>query len=163
MFFACFRPYVGQPDKVKPHHLLLTQRPITEIFAKEYLQFVFLKTSVFLQSAILIFDFQKNNCFALSPWKNHELCDRINKTQFLWILKFIYSEKATKFWENLHLRFDSVWERSLMTSHGFLPFLTYLPTLSYSITSLFWGNLGPPYLPQIWDVINEGSLLYSTQ
>ena len=39
------------------------------------------------------------------------------------------------------------WERSLMTSHVFWLFLTYLPTLSYSITSLFWGYLGPPYLP----------------
>ena len=41
----------------------------------------------------------------------------------------------------------SLRERSLMTSLVFWPFLTYLPTLSYSITSLFWGYLGPPYLP----------------
>ena len=38
-------------------------------------------------------------------------------------------------------------ERSLMTSLVSWPFLTYLPTLSYSITSLFGGYLGPPYLP----------------
>ena len=30
VFFACFRPYVGQPDD------LLTQEPIPEIFAKKY-------------------------------------------------------------------------------------------------------------------------------
>ena len=33
-----------------------------------------------------------------------------------------------------------------MTSHIFWTFLTYLPTLSYSITSDFGGYLGPPYL-----------------
>ena len=38
-------------------------------------------------------------------------------------------------------------ERSLMTSLVLWPFLTYLPTLSYSVTSLFWSYLGPPYLP----------------
>ena len=38
-------------------------------------------------------------------------------------------------------------ERLLMTSLVFWPFLNYLPTLSYSITSLFLGYLGPPYLP----------------
>ena len=32
---------------------------------------------------------------------------------------------------------------------------TYLPTLSYSITSLFGGYLGPPLPTLIWDVINE--------
>ena len=46
-----------------------------------------------------------------------------------------------------------------MTSHVFWPFLTYLPTLSYSITSPFLGYLGPPYLlvllpTLISDVIN---------
>ena len=35
-------------------------------------------------------------------------------------------------------------ERSLMTSLVFWPFLTNLPTLSYSIISLFWGYFGPP-------------------
>ena len=34
----------------------------------------------------------------------------------------------------------------------FWPFLTYLPTSSYSITSLFWG-----YYTLIWDVSNEHS------
>ena len=38
-------------------------------------------------------------------------------------------------------------ERPLMTTHVFGPFLTYLPTLSYFITSLFWGYFRPPYLP----------------
>ena len=41
------------------------------------------------------------------------------------------------------------WERSLMTSHIFWPFLTYLPILSYSITSLFWGYFGPPTYPNM--------------
>ena len=38
-------------------------------------------------------------------------------------------------------------EHSLMMSLVFWPFLTYLPTLSYPITSLFWSYLGPHYLP----------------
>ena len=38
-------------------------------------------------------------------------------------------------------------ECSLMTSLIFWPFLTFLSTLSYCITSLFWSYLGPPYLP----------------
>ena len=38
-----------------------------------------------------------------------------------------------------------------MTSHIFWPFLTYPPTLSYSITSDFGVYLGPPPLPTlIW-------------
>jgi len=45
-------------------------------------------------------------------------------------------------------------ERPLMTSHVFWPFLTYLPTLSYSITSDFGGYLGPPLPTLISDVIN---------
>ena len=60
--------------------------------------------------------------------------------------KFMFSRKTTKFEKNIHRRID-VRERPLMTSLVFWPFLTYLPTLSYSITSLFWGYLGPPYLP----------------
>ena len=36
-------------------------------------------------------------------------------------------------------------------------FLTYLPTLSYSITSLFGGYLEPPLPTLLWDVINERS------
>ena len=35
----------------------------------------------------------------------------------------------------------------LMMSHVFWPFLTYLPTLSYSLTSHFGDYLGPLYLP----------------
>ena len=38
-------------------------------------------------------------------------------------------------------------EHPLMTFHVFWPFLTYLPTLSYSITSDLGSYLGPPYLP----------------
>ena len=51
---------------------------------------------------------------------------------------------------------NQVWnrERSLMTSHLFWLFLTYLPTLSYSITSHFRGYLR---FTLIWDVINERS------
>ena len=46
-----------------------------------------------------------------------------------------------------------------MTSLIFWPFLTYLPTLSYPITSNFGGYLGPPYLLTLmWDVINGRSL-----
>ena len=46
----------------------------------------------------------------------------------------------------------------LMTSHVFWPFLTYLPTLSYSITSEFGGYLEPPFLPTlISEVINGRS------
>ena len=37
-----------------------------------------------------------------------------------------------------------VWERPLMTSHIFWPFLTYPPTLSYFIMSHCGGYLGPP-------------------
>ena len=46
-------------------------------------------------------------------------------------------------------------ERPLMTSHVFWSFLTYLPTLSYSITYDFWGCLFGPTL--ISDVINGRS------
>ena len=44
-----------------------------------------------------------------------------------------------------------------MTSLVFWPFLTYLPTLSYSIRSLFGVILASlPYLHNLlWDVINE--------
>jgi hypothetical protein len=45
-----------------------------------------------------------------------------------------------------------------MTPLVFWPFLTYLPTLSYSITSPLGGYLGPPLPTLIWDVINERSL-----
>ena len=44
-------------------------------------------------------------------------------------------------WRNFHR------EHSHMTSDVFWLFLTYLPTLSYSITSHFRGYLRPPYLP----------------
>ena len=49
-------------------------------------------------------------------------------------------------------------ERPLMTSHVFWPFLTYLPTLSHSITSHFGSYLGPPLPTLISDVINGRSL-----
>ena len=52
------------------------------------------------------------------------------------------------FFENWLMKLKCPRERSLMTSLVFWPFLTYLPTylptLSYSVTSLFGGNLGPP-------------------
>ena len=44
-----------------------------------------------------------------------------------------------------------------MTSLVFWPFLTYLPTLSYSMTSLFWDYLGPTLPTLVRDVINERS------
>ena len=50
-----------------------------------------------------------------------------------------------------------IWERPLMTSLIFWSFLTYLPTLFYSITSLFWGYFGPPLPTLIRDVINGRS------
>ena len=54
-------------------------------------------------------------------------------------------------------------ERPLMTSHVFWPFLTYLLTLSYSITSDFGGYLGPPLPTLISDVINGRSLSTTSQ
>ena len=60
----------------------------------------------------------------------------------------------------LHLRTGTLREPPLMTSRVFWSFLAYLPTLSYSITSYFWGNLGPPYLPLILDVIDGRSLIW---
>ena len=39
------------------------------------------------------------------------------------------------------INIKSLWERSLMASDVFWPFLTYLPTLSYPISSDFWGYL----------------------
>ena len=45
-----------------------------------------------------------------------------------------------------------------MTSHVFWPFFTYLPTLSYSITSNFGGYLGPTLPTLISDIINGRSL-----
>ena len=46
----------------------------------------------------------------------------------------------------------------LMTSHVFWPILTYLPTLSYSITYLFWAILDP--LPTlIWTSLMNVPLL----
>ena len=63
-----------------------------------------------------------------------------------------FSHQKSLFYNSKCLR-----ERSLMTSLVFWPFLTYLPTFSYFITSLFWAILDP--LPTvIWDVINERSL-----
>ena len=78
------------------------------------------------------------------------------------VLKLRYYEKATKFekkfyrfWQNIFFysveskqvgdffNFWGLWERPLMTSLIFGSFLTYLPTLSYSITSLFGGYFGP--------------------
>ena len=60
------------------------------------------------------------------------------------------------FFENWLMKLKCPRECSLMTSLVFWPFLTYLPTLSYSIKSLFGGYLGS--LPTlIWDVINERS------
>ena len=40
-------------------------------------------------------------------------------------------------------------KRPLMASHIFRPFLTYLPTLSYSVMSHFGGYLGPLTYPNI--------------
>ena len=52
----------------------------------------------------------------------------------------------------------------LMTFHIFWPFLTYLPNLSYSITSYFGGYLGLPYLSlyrtSLMDVPNNNLLYY---
>ena len=45
-----------------------------------------------------------------------------------------------------------------MTSHVFCPFLTYLPTLSYSITSNF-GAIMDPLATLLSDVINGHSLI----
>ena len=42
-----------------------------------------------------------------------------------------------------------------MTSLVFWPFLTYLPSLSYSITSLFGGLSWTPLPTLIWDVTKE--------
>ena len=42
---------------------------------------------------------------------------------------------------------NRVWERPLMTFHVFWPLLTYLSTLSYSLTSHFGGYLDPPTDP----------------
>ena len=47
-----------------------------------------------------------------------------------------------------------------MTSLVFWPFLTYLPSLSYSITSLFGGLSWTPLPTLIWDVTNERSHCY---
>ena len=42
-----------------------------------------------------------------------------------------------------------------MTSLVFWPFLTYLPTFSYSITFNFGGYLGPLYLPYYRSLLNR--------
>ena len=47
------------------------------------------------------------------------------------------------------VRYFNIREHSLMTSLVVWTFLTYLPTLSYSITSHFRGYLGPPTYPNI--------------
>ena len=66
--------------------------------------------------------------------------------------------KLTSFLHHVGYESSSLREHSLMTSHAFWLFLTYLPTLSYSITSHFRGYLRPPLPTLIWDVNNECSL-----
>ena len=79
-------------------------------------------------------------------------CPARNRTRIIY--HYVHLEGLT--WQ-LHAM---VGEHSLMTSHVFWTFLTYLHTFYYSITSIFLGYLGPPYLPSlVWDVINERSLV----
>ena len=75
----------------------------------------------------------------------------LNSKIFLTELSFIVT--------NLKKIFQWTWfsirEHPLMTSSVFWPFLTYLLTLSYSLTSDFGGYLGPT----LSDVINGRSLM----
>ena len=68
---------------------------------------------------------------------------------------FQYSKMAISVCKNGQFEFyrccthESPRECSLMKSLVFWPFLTYLPTLSYSITSIFWATLDPPTYPNM--------------
>ena len=71
-FFACFRPYVGQPDNhsCPSHHLILmTQGPIPLNFAKKYWELMVLR---------------KGSFFLLNPMKSSQ--------------RFLGSKDGSKFW-----------------------------------------------------------------
>ena len=74
---------------------------------------------------------------------------------FFWIFFWIFKKNLILFLFTLvtiswiSLLNMTIRERSLMTSLVFWSFLTYLPTLSYSITSLFWAILDPPTYPNM--------------
>ena len=83
-------------------------------------------------------------CYVLNTYIQHFI--------YLWAYNFLIESFVSKFGNDncLNCNFHKcIGERPLMTSHVFWSFLTYLPILSYSITSDFGGYLGPPTYPKI--------------
>ena len=118
----------------------------------EFYRIIFIFTRFILQNELVGWvakQIKASNFSRGSRFKNCRCIIHCHSENFKpWHTKKLWAPAASCTW-----LYFSEWnefvirERSLMTSLVFWLFLTYLSTLSYSITFLFWGYLGPPYLP----------------